>query len=139
MALLASVRQLGATVLALLQTRIELLAVELAEEKERLLSVFLLAFLAALFLGLGVLVVTAVVAVWLLRSYGFTATLWMAALYLLIGIALAWRVKRRVAEHPPLFSTSLAELNKDREAILAAAREPEEAVAQSGAEGAGHE
>lgn len=123
MALLSSLRQLGATVLALLQTRIELMAIELAEEKERLLGVLLLAFLAALFLGLGVLVVTAVVSLWLLHSYGLHALLWMAALYLLIGMVLAWRVKRRVAQHPPLFSASLAELNKDREAILQAARE----------------
>lgn len=134
MALLSSLRQLGATVLALLQTRIELMAIELAEEKERLLSVLLLAFLAALFLGLGVLVLTAVVALWLLHSYGLHALLWMAGLYLLIGIVLAWRVKRRVAQHPPLFSASLAELNKDREAILHAARDSTDNIA-----GEGHE
>ena len=106
----------------MLQTRIELLAVELAEERERLLSILLLAFLAALFLGLGILIVTALLALWLVQSYGWYAVLCMGGLHLLIGLGLAWRVKSRVAHSPPLFATSLAELNKDRNTLLQAAR-----------------
>lgn len=116
--LLSSLRQLTATSLALLHTRLALLAVELEEEKRRLLRV--LAWGAVtVFLGCVGLVFLAglvVLAFWdthrVLAWVGVTLSF-----FGLTGLA-AWRVSVNLAA-PGLLSATLQELQDDQHALVA--------------------
>lgn len=115
--LFASLRALSSSLVAVVQTRLELLALDLAEEREHLTALLGLALAALFFLGIGViLLVFLVIAVFwdthrLLVTGGFTA------LFLLTGGGLAALALRRLRTKPRLFSASLAELAKDRQRL----------------------
>ncbi|HWA28491.1 MAG TPA: phage holin family protein [Lacunisphaera sp.] len=115
--LAGSARRLGSSLVGLLQTRLELLAVELQEEKIRILD--LLAWLttiialavAAILLGIGML------ALYLWQQAGF---LGLAGLALLTGgaaLALFLALRRRLARGPAPFSATAAEFRRDVEWI----------------------
>ena len=111
--ILASVRRMGNTLLATLQTRLELFAVELEEEKERLL-VFLLWAAAAGFFGiLAVIMVTLAIAAacpsaarpYVLGGFGL--------LYLMLASGAALGLRKRWRERPRPFAATLEEVKKD--------------------------
>ena len=95
------------------ENRIELLGVALQEERELLLRVLLLA------LGVGTLgllvgmTLTGAIVVYLWAYSPVIVFLSLAGLYGLIGLLLAWRLKRLLRNFHPL-SSSLDQLQKDR-------------------------
>jgi uncharacterized membrane protein YqjE len=111
--LAGSLRNLGASVLALIRTRIELIATELAEEKERRKEMLVLAVIAALFLALGLLLVAFLVVVLFWDSYRLIAICSVTLLYLGIGAWALLALRRKVRESPPPFAATLAEFDKD--------------------------
>lgn len=121
--LLASLRGLFATALALLQTRVELLATELEEEKLRLLSVLVFGFAALLLLSIG----TVFLAIFLTLLFWDTHRLLVigcATLVFLVGGSGAWLLaQRQIRSGSRLFAASLAELQQDRNALQAGPRE----------------
>lgn len=100
------------TLLATGRTRLELLSVELQEEKLRLIDLIASALIAVFALGLA-LVLTLVfltLAFWeqrLLILGGATGLCWLALLLLYV------RIRGLTARPSPLFKSSLAELDKD--------------------------
>lgn len=115
--LLGSIRNLAATLVAVAQTRLELLANELQEEGLRLRQLLLLALVALFFLLFGVMLLTLLVIVLFWDSNRLLAIGGFAALYLVIGIVLAMMVRNRAAARSHLFEASLAELRKDHERL----------------------
>jgi uncharacterized membrane protein YqjE len=119
--LFASLRGLAATGLALLQTRLELLAVELQEEKLRLANVAAFGTAAVIFLAAGIvfLAIFLTVLFWdsnRLLALGVFTTLFLGGGFVCLLVA------RRHAQTPSgLFAASLAELVKDRAAAEAEA------------------
>jgi uncharacterized membrane protein YqjE len=111
--LLETLHRLGATVLAILQNRLELLAVELQEERLRLFNALLLAA-AIVALGFLTLVLAAfALAVVAWTEYGVLGLAGLCGLSL-IGTFLAyWRLRIGLRNWPFLPNT-LAELRKDR-------------------------
>ena len=114
--LLASLRRLGATLLAILHNRLELLAVELQEERLRLLNALLL---AAVVVALGCFTLAAAatalfIVVW--NRWGVAGLLGVAALGLLGTLLAYWRLRARL-KNWRLLSGTLAELKKDRERL----------------------
>lgn len=110
-------RRLGASLLTLGRIRLELLAVEVQEEKERIAGLVLWAVLAALLAGFAVLMllVLAVVALW--DSHPLLA-LGAASGVLVVAAALAVRRLKALAAQPAtLFQTSLAELRDDADTL----------------------
>lgn len=112
-----SLRRFGDSTLGLLQTRMEILALEWAEERGNLARLLLAVFAILACLQLAIVVGL----LFLLLSVGEehrVAVLGAAALVMLIaavGGALglrAWLKRRR-----PIFGTTIAELRKDREWI----------------------
>jgi uncharacterized membrane protein YqjE len=115
--LVGSVRALLAHALALLLTRSELAALELADARDRAVRWLALALVAA------VLLLAALV----------TVSVWVAAIFwdgprvlavglLAVGYAVAGAVafsilRREVAAAPPILSETRAELEKDRDAL----------------------
>lgn len=112
--LMGSLKKLASTLVALAQTRLQLLANELQAERLRLLHLWLLAAAAVFFLALGIVMLTVLVVVLFWDSHRLLALGGFAGIYLLIGIIVGARVFRRATERSHLFEASLQELAKDR-------------------------
>ena len=115
--LIGSLRNLGATTLALIRARVELVATEFAEEKERRKEMLILAVVAVLFLALGLLLVAFFVVVLFWDSYRLLAVGGMTLTYLGIGAWALFRLRRKVRESPPPFAATLAEFENDMELL----------------------
>lgn len=113
----ASLRGLLATALGLLQTRAELLALELEEEKIRLLGLLGYGAAALLLLNAGLVFVAIFLTVLFWDGYRLLALGLFALLFLGAGgaaFAAAWRCTRG---RERMFAASLDELAKDRAAL----------------------
>jgi uncharacterized membrane protein YqjE len=114
---LDSLRALGATFLALIGTRAELLVVELREEGERRKEMLVLAGVAAVFLGLGLLLVALFVVVLFWDTHRVVATGAVTLVYLGIGAGALARLREKARASPPPFESTLAEFAKDIEML----------------------
>jgi uncharacterized membrane protein YqjE len=115
--LLASLRRLGGSLAAAGHTRLALASVELTEERERLLRVALLALVAALAFVLAIVGFSALLVVIFWDSARVEVIAALAALYLLIGLWCAHRLRTLVRGAPPLLESTLAELERDVQAL----------------------
>jgi uncharacterized membrane protein YqjE len=105
----APLRRLGRSLLTLGRIRLELLAIEVQEEKDRIANLVLWAVLAGF--AVLMLLVLAIVALW--DSHPLLA-LGAASGVLLVAAALALRQLKGLAAQPStLFQASIAELRKD--------------------------
>jgi len=110
-------RRLGSSLLTLGRIRLELLAIEVQEEKDRIAGLLLWAVLAALLAGFALLMslVLVIVALWdgyrLLALGGSTVVLIAAA-----GLAVL-KLKGLTAQPSTLFQASIAELREDADAL----------------------
>jgi uncharacterized membrane protein YqjE len=95
------------------ENRLELLAVEMQEERERILSTFLLALGVATFGLLAGLTFTAFIAVWLWTWSPIAVLLILTGLYALAGLCL-YRQLFGVLRNWQTLSASLEQLRKDR-------------------------
>ena len=115
--LLQSLRNFAATLVALLQTRLELLSTELEEERLRLSQALLWACVALAFFVLGVVMLTLFLVVLFWDAHRVLVSGLLAFIYLAIGFAAAFAARDRMRGRSKLFSASLAELAKDREQL----------------------
>ena len=115
--LAASVRGLAATLLELLQVRLELLSVEAQEEVLRVTGLLACGAIAIMFLslGLGFLAILITVALW--DSQRLLALGVFAAVFLALGLVAAWRARSHLRSGSRLFAASIEELRSDREAL----------------------
>lgn len=115
--LMASLKRLANTLLAILQTRLELLSNEMEEERVRIEQILLYGSIVLFFFALAIMLLTAFIVVlfWdehrLLVLGGFSASFFIAALLALKGL------RRVTREKCKLFSASLAELADDRDGL----------------------
>lgn len=115
--LVQSLRRLAATLIALLQTRLELLANELEEERVRLVQVLLWGCIALAFLLLGVVMLTLFVVVLFWDTHRVLVSGLLALTFIAIGLAAVAVARSRARARSRLFSASLAELANDREQL----------------------
>lgn len=115
--LLASLQRLLATFLEILQTRVEIVATEYEEERERIRELVILSFLSLFFASLGLLLLTLFVVVLYWETHRLYALGGFAVLYLVLGIAASAVLRQRLRNRSRLFSTTLAELSRDRERL----------------------
>lgn len=108
-----SLRALVAALGELLRVRGALIGVELREEFARRKQMLVMAVLAAAFLHMALLVLTALVAVAFWDTHRIIALAVMAAFYLAFGAAALVRIRVAVADSPPPFAASLGELHRD--------------------------
>lgn len=111
--LAASTRTFTRRLLTIGENRLELLAVEVQEERERLLRAFLLALGVAVFGLLAGLTLTAAIAVWLWSWSPLKVLLILTGLYAVTGIYL-YQQLIRVMRNWQTLSASLDQLRKDR-------------------------
>ena len=118
--LAATSKQFARRLLTIGENRLELLTVEVQEERERLLRAFLLALGAAAFGLLAAITLTAAIVV-LLWAWPVAVLLTLAVLYGAAGACLYWRLAALLRDWQTL-PASLDQLRKDRaclEKILA--------------------
>ena len=112
-----SLRNLAATLVALLRTRFELLVTEIEEERIRLLQLLFWAAGALFFLGVGILLLTILLVALFWDSHRITAIVVLAGIFLAAGTGMAIGVRNRMHARTRLFSASLDELAKDKDQL----------------------
>lgn len=96
------------------QTRLELLANELEEERLHFEQTLLYSGIALLFFGLSIMLLTVFIVVAFWGSQRLLVLGSLAALFFIAGL-LVWNASRNlIRKKSKLFSTSLAELSSDR-------------------------
>ena len=106
-------KRLARRLLTIGENRLELLAVEVQEERERLLHAFLLALGVAAFGLLAGLALTAAIVVGLWAWSPVAVLLALSGLYGAAGVGLGRRLNRRLRDWQTLAAT-LEQLRKDR-------------------------
>ena len=108
-----TLRRLGATILAVFSNRLELLVVELQEERIRFFeAVVLLAAIVALgFFTLTLAAIGVILLVW--KEFGVWGLFIMSSIGLIGTILAVWLLQARL-KNWPLLAGTLAELRKDR-------------------------
>lgn len=113
----APLRRLTASLLTLGRIRLELFAIEVQEEKDRIAGVLMWSMLAALMAGFGLLMLLMlfVVAMWdtnRLLALGVSTGVLVAG-----AVLAAMKVKAFIAQPSTLFSASIGELRQDADAL----------------------
>jgi uncharacterized membrane protein YqjE len=115
--LLDSVKTMASTLLAMGQTRLELLSTEIEEEREWLTSMMVWTMIALFCAAIAVVLVAMLIVIIFWDSYRILA-LTMLILIFILGAGFAWRVVFNMARSKPrIFSSSIAEMSKDREQL----------------------
>jgi uncharacterized membrane protein YqjE len=115
--LLDSLRRLAVTLIEILHTRVDIVATEFEEERERIRELILFGLMALFFAGFGFLLLTLFLIVLFWDTHRLIAVGGFTVLYLGLGGLAAATLKRRLRTRPRLFATTLAELSKDRERL----------------------
>ncbi len=115
--LAGSLRRLVGSVLRVLQTRLEILSTEVAEERFNITRALVVAFAVLIFLQAGTLLAV-LFAVLVIGRDHWLAAIGIAALVLLLaaGGGLLW-LRSWLKSRPPMFATTIAELRKDRDRL----------------------
>jgi len=115
--LLGSAQSLLAGLLALARTRLELFGTELQEELTRLffaaIGTAVVLLLAALAAGFG----AAALVLALGEEHRALAAALIGAAFLALAAVAAWSMRRLTLDRPPLLAASLAELQRDHDAV----------------------
>ena len=111
-------RRLGASLLGLLHSHVELFGIELQEQKARSVSLLLFAGLALVFALLALVALSGLILILLWDNYRIPGMIGLAVFYLLAGIFCALRLKAAVFDESSPFSGTLEELANDRERLL---------------------
>jgi uncharacterized membrane protein YqjE len=111
-----TLKGMAAVAVDVAQTRLELLSLEVEEERARLSALLVLSLVALFFLGLAIIFAALlVVTVWPHPVWVFGT---LALLFLVGGLVAALRALRQIKAKPRLFQTSVSELEKDRAHLL---------------------
>ena len=109
-----SLRSFLASWVAVVKTRVEIISVEIEEQREWLANLILMAVGALFCISLGLILLTLFIVVlfwetdarqWVLGGF--------AGLYLLGGLAMWMALRKKLKTKPRIFSTTVAELGKD--------------------------
>jgi len=106
--------ELGTSLLGLAHTRLELVAVEFDEVRERTIARLLLLLAAILSLAFALLAASMLVVVVFWDTHPIAALFAVALAYLLIGLFALWRLSVRSQTDAPPFAATLAEFERDR-------------------------
>ena len=115
--LLGSIKKLATTLVGVLQTRLEIFSTELEEAKLQIGQLLMLGLAAVFCLGFGVVLFTIFLVVLFWDSYRLPVLGVMSGFFLVLGIFAALAMRAKSAENTKMFSSTLAELSKDREQL----------------------
>jgi uncharacterized membrane protein YqjE len=108
-------RRILSSVFAIMQTRLELVGLELAEEKDRLLGVLFLGLAAMMLATMALIALTALVAIAFWDTYRWQSLAGITAVYAIAALICALKARSGLHNAPIVFEATLAEFEKDRE------------------------
>ena len=120
--LFASLRQVTATALEMVQVRLALLGTELEFEKQRLFDGILIAAAAMVFFGVGLLLLSGLIILLFWEGYRIAAMASLALLFIGLGIVLILQSRKCLKSPMGIFYASTTELESDRANIQAGHR-----------------
>ena len=112
-----SLRALLATLVALAQTRLELLTVELEQESERLVGTLLWAILGIFCGGLAVLMMALTIVIVFWDGHRLLAAGLVALLFASLAVAAGLVGRHRLRTRPRFLSGTIGELERDARAL----------------------
>lgn len=113
MALGDSFVKVAGTVLAILKTRFELIAIEVEEEWMRLLTYLLLSLAGLFCLALTILLAVILIIVLCWESYRIPAMVGLIVFFGLLTLGIAIGVKRSFSKKPKMLALTCQEISKD--------------------------
>ena len=117
--LFESLKTLSSCLVGIVHTRLELLSTDIAEEREHLVLLLVMALVALFCLGVGIVLLAILVAVAFWESHRLMALGGLTGIFLAAGAGAGWLAKHKARIRPRLFDASLAELSKDRQRLTA--------------------
>jgi uncharacterized membrane protein YqjE len=115
--LLESLRNLAKTFVALVQTRIEIFASEIDEERTRLARIVVLAMVVLFCFGLAVVLLVLLIAVLFWDTNRLLAIGVLAGVLALGGLAALLALRSAIVQRPKFLAATLAELRKDEKEL----------------------
>jgi uncharacterized membrane protein YqjE len=115
--LLRSLVQLGGTLLATAQTRVELLTTELSEDVERGIRILLWGFVALLAGILGALLAGITLIIYFWDTHRLGAAVGVTLAFLLVAAIAGWASRERLRDKPRLLDATRSELRHDVEVL----------------------
>lgn len=112
-----SLKRMAGTLFVILQTRLELLANELDEERLRFEQTLLYAGIALFFFALSIILLTVLIVVVCRDSQRLVVLGSLAGGFFIAGLLMWLALRRTAKKRHLLFSASLAELSNDREQL----------------------
>jgi uncharacterized membrane protein YqjE len=115
--LVASLRRLLGTLLETAQVRLDLIAVEIEQEKQRLLMVLLMAVLALLLACVGLVLAAALLVLAVAPPYRLAVLALLVLVFLGAAAALVGRARAVLATPGGIAAASRGEIARDRQAL----------------------
>lgn len=115
--LLRSATRLCGTLLAMLQTRVELLTTEISEDVERGVRILLWGFVAAMAAAIGLLLAGVTLIVYFWDTHRLIAAVGVTAAFVVLSAVAASVARARLHEKPRLLDASRTELARDASAL----------------------
>ena len=109
-----SLKALSGTLVAVVRTRFQLLSSDIAEERQRAISLMVLGLVALFSLGLGTVLFSVLIVIAYWESHRFLALGALAGVFLVASAGAVWLALHKVQTGPRLFAASRAELSRDR-------------------------
>ena len=117
--LFESLKTLSSSLVGIVHTRLELLSTDIAEEREHLVLLLVMALLALFCLGIGIVLLAILIALAFWESHRLMALGGLTGIFLAAGAGAGWLAMHKARSRPRLFEASLAELSKDRQRLTA--------------------
>jgi uncharacterized membrane protein YqjE len=108
-------RRIVSSVFAIFETRLELIGIELAQEKERLIGVLFLGLAAMMLCMMALITLTVLVAIAFWDTYRWQSLVVITLVYLLVAVLCALRARSGLLDAPNVFDSTIAEFKKDRD------------------------
>jgi uncharacterized membrane protein YqjE len=116
--LFSSLKNLTATLVAIVHTRLDLLSTDLEEGRERLIAILVMSFVSLFCLCVGIVLLAILIVVAFWETHRLLVLCMLTGVFLFSGGILCVFAIRALKAMPRVFAASLAELSKDQQQLL---------------------
>lgn len=110
-------KRILASIFALVQMRLELISIEFAEEKARVLKILCIGWMVMLFSAMALSTFTALIVLVFWDIYRWQALAVLTLIYLILAIVGVLKLRASVHTAPLLFASTSSEFKKDSDAF----------------------
>ena len=118
-----NLKRMAGTVLAMAQTRAELLAVEIEEEVQRLFGYLMLSLVALFCFGIAVLLAILLIIILFWDTHRVAVVAGLMGFFAILTIGIGLWVRNCYRQKPRFLSATMNELSKDIQAMTSSSRE----------------